>query len=265
MKKISLLFVVFFTFFTFLVLKTDHLYAASNVITVRADTWPPYNDDPKSKLPGSMVEIVKKIFEKNGYKIDYQVMPWNRSIADVEEGKFDAIFGATTECPDCITPKEAIGLMINHFYVKKGSTWRYTGPDSLKTVSVGVIADYSYTDVFDAYVKKNKGDYKKIDMMHGDESLQKNVKKLLAGRIGAIVENPLVFNWVITKQMGLKASEFDEAGELENSKLKLYMKFSPKKDTSKAYADIFDKGIAELRKSGELQKILAKYGMTDWK
>jgi polar amino acid transport system substrate-binding protein len=246
------------------IVNTGESSGASNVITVRADIWPPYNDDPASGLPGSMVEIIKIIYQKAGYEIDYQVMPWARSVMAVEQGTFDAIIGASTECPECITPKESIGEMINHFYVKKGGNWRYTGPDSLKTVSVGVIADYSYTDDFDAYMEKNKNDSKKIDVMHADDALQKNIKKLLAGRIGAIIENTLVFPWTV-KAMGLKESDFEDAGELENSKLELFIKFSPHKDASQTYADIFDKGMKELRSSGELKEILAKYGMTDWK
>lgn len=238
--------------------------AASNVISIRADIWAPYNDDPSSVSPGSMVEIVKRIYQKAGYEIDYQIMPWTRSIMAVEKGTYDAIIGATTECPDCITPRESIGEMISHFYVKKGSSWRYTGPDSLKTVSVGVIADYAYADAFDAYVEANKDNVKAVDVMHGDEPLQKNIKKLLAGRLDTVIENTLVFNWTV-KNMGLSESDFEDAGELENSKLELYIKFCPGKDTSPVYADIFDKGMAELRASGELTEILAKYGMKDWK
>ena len=238
--------------------------SASNVITVRADIWAPYNDDPASGLPGSMVEIIKTIYKRAGYEIDYQIMPWTRSIMAVEKGTYDAIIGATTECPDCITPRESIGEMTSHFYVKTGNSWRYTGPDSLKTVSVGVIADYAYTEAFDAYVEANQGDAKKVDVMHGDEPLQKNIKKLLAGRLDAIVENPLVFQWTLGG-MGLKESDFGDAGAVENSKLELFMKFSPQKDTSQTYADIFDKGMAELRASGELKEILARYGMKDWK
>jgi polar amino acid transport system substrate-binding protein len=40
--------------------------------------------------------------------------------------------------------------------------------------------------------------------------------------------------------------------------------FSPKKDDAKALAAKLTAGIRELRASGELARILAKYGTTDW-
>jgi polar amino acid transport system substrate-binding protein len=213
-----------------------------------------------------MVEIMKKIFEKDGYAIDYDLLPWNRSIKEVEEGKYDAIIGASTECPTCVAPKEAIASMCSRFYVKKGKTWRYNGPDSLKKVIVGVIADYSYTKAFDAYIEKNKTDSKKVSVMFGDGALEHNIQRLLSGHgVDTIVENPLVINWVLTRDLKMKENVIEEAGELENSRILLFAKFSGKKATSRIYADIYDKGIAELRKTGELKKILAKYNMKDWK
>jgi polar amino acid transport system substrate-binding protein len=265
MKKILFLIVMIAAVGGLFSFVSDNAAAQSKVITIRADIWPPYNDAPNAKMQGSMVDIVRHIFEKQGYTIDYQLMPWNRSIEEVEKGAYDAIIGASSEGPTCITPKEAIGVMENHLFVKKGTAWRYTGPDSLKTAIIGVIADYTYAEGFDAYVAKNKNNTKKIDVMFGDSPLEKNIQKLQAGRITAIVENPLVFQWVAVRNMGLKMTDFEDVGTLENSKLNLYIKFTSKKDISRTYADIFDRGIAELRRSGELKKILDKYGMRDWK
>ncbi len=40
--------------------------------------------------------------------------------------------------------------------------------------------------------------------------------------------------------------------------------FSPAKPDSRRCAEILDQGITEMRASGELGKILAKCGLTDW-
>ncbi|SFV56538.1 ABC transporter, periplasmic domain [hydrothermal vent metagenome] len=44
----------------------------------------------------------------------------------------------------------------------------------------------------------------------------------------------------------------------------VYLAFSPNNPHSKEYAKILSEGINTLRKSGELDKILAKYGLHDW-
>ncbi|MNT92496.1 hypothetical protein D3C72_2337940 [compost metagenome] len=44
----------------------------------------------------------------------------------------------------------------------------------------------------------------------------------------------------------------------------LYVSFSPANPKSPQYAALITKGISELRQSGELKKILDKYGVLDW-
>jgi polar amino acid transport system substrate-binding protein len=43
------------------------------------------------------------------------------------------------------------------------------------------------------------------------------------------------------------------------------MAFSPKNPKSKEYAKLLSAGIEQMRLSGELSKILAKYQLTDWR
>ena len=38
-------------------------FATAATITLRADSWGPYNEEPKSAQPGYMIEVAKLIFE----------------------------------------------------------------------------------------------------------------------------------------------------------------------------------------------------------
>ena len=44
---------------------------AQEVGTLRADSWYPYNGDPKAENPGYMVEVARLAFAKAGYQLDY--------------------------------------------------------------------------------------------------------------------------------------------------------------------------------------------------
>lgn len=44
-----------------------------------------------------------------------------------------------------------------------------------------------------------------------------------------------------------------------------YIACSPAKESSKVLMKLVDEGTDKLRQSGELQKILDKYGLKDWK
>lgn len=238
--------------------------ANADTITVRADAWPPYNGDPKSDLPGYGIEVLKAVFSKAGHTIDYQTMPWTRALADVKAGKFDGAIGASEEDgAGCLFPKESIGFMDTELYVKKGSSWTYSSLDSMKSVKLGAIDEYDYgIPELNAYIKEKKGT-DSVQVMTGDDALEKNINKLLAGRIDVLIEAEAVVKWTL-KKMGLPEDSLSKAGSL-NKPSAIFIVFSPAKPSSKGYADIFDTGIAGLRSSGELKTILDKYGVKDWK
>lgn len=244
---------------TLLALSSFSLWA--DVISLRADQWCPYNCDPKSDKPGYIIEAAKIIFEKAGHKLDYQTLAWTRALKDSREGQFSGVVGANQdEAKDgFIIPKVAQGLNAFGFFVPKGSTWKYEGTNSLDKIKLlGVIADYSYNDEINNFIKNHKD---LVDYASGESPLETSMKKLNAGRLTAVVEDKNVFG-LTAANAGFKDT-FEEVGT-SNEKIKLYVAFSAKNPKAKEYVSIFEKGWAELRKSGELKKILDKYNAKDW-
>ena len=98
-----------------------------------------------------------------------------------------------------------------------------------------------------------------------DNALELNMRKLKAGRIGAFIEDVAVFS-AKAKELGMD-SDFEQAGLLVEDEASqwVFMAFSPAGAKSKEWARILSDGIREMRANGELQKILAKYGVQDWK
>ena len=235
----------------------------AGTITVRADSWAPYCADPKDALPGYGIEILKQVFEKKGYTVDYQIMPWKRAVEEVKAGKWNIAIGATkSECEGFVFPAEEIGTIQNTFYVKKGTAWKFDGVESLKKVRLGCIEAYEYEPAVDAYIASTK-DSDKVQPSGGETPLEVNIRKLRAGRIDAMIETPQVVAWTL-KQMNVPEGEIIPANPARSPE-DIYTAFSPAKPDSKKLADELSAGIKELRQSGELKKILAKYGLTDWK
>ncbi len=141
------------SFIAILAVAAMPVLSAQTVITIKSDIWNPFNGDPKAEMPGYAVEILKSVFEKQGYKIDYQVTPWTRSLQELESGKTNAVIGAAKEdAPNAVFPSEEIGRNQNSFYVKKGNSWTYSGPESLKSVKLACIAEYTYAPDIDKYI-----------------------------------------------------------------------------------------------------------------
>ncbi len=235
-------------------------FAIAETITIRTDTWAPYTDTPGDK-PGYMTEVAEAIFTAKGYKIDYQLMPWTRCLDAVKKGTYDAVLGTEpSESPTFVYPTEALGVNQNGFYVKKGSSWKYTNADSFKQVRLGIIDGYGYFPELDSYIETYKGN--KLFKATGEDALPKLLKMLKAGRLDAIIDNINVMSASI--QEGKLTDVIVSAGAVDYLD-DLYMAFSPAKDSSEKYSKIFDEGLIELRKSGELQKIMESYGLKDWK
>lgn len=245
------------------VLMTTMLFSSivmADTITIVADEWAPYNADPNSSEPGYGIEIAQLIFKEVGHTVAYKVIPWNRAIKETREGTFTAIIGAFKEdAPDFIFPEEEFGISVSDFFGKTGSTWKYKGLESLLNVKIGLIKDYAYGEELDKFFKKHP---ENVDYTFGNSPLDQNIQKLLGGRIDIILEDVNVFKQK-AKEMGV-IEQIVSVGR-PNEGDKIFIAFSPKNAKSKEYAEILSKGIKKLHTSGELDKILSKYGLKYWK
>jgi len=248
-------FIVAFIFSLFLVPAP----VIADEITIVADEWPPYCGKPDSIQVGYGIEIAKHVFASAGHTVNYIVTPWTRAIADTRAGKYNAIIGAyKEEAPDFVFPEEEFGIAKDAFYAKTASTWTYEGLESLRAIKIGAIKGYSYGEELDTYFKKKP---QRVQYVYGDDPILQNIKKLLLGRVDVIIacENVLLHK---SKEMGEPGKVINVGGTGVSGKL--YIAFSPKILKSKEYADIFTKGLRKLKDSGELEKILARYGLTYW-
>ena len=234
--------------------------AFAETLTVRADNWLPYNGDPEGKRPGYMIEVLKEILEPNGIDVDYQLLSWDTALEDVTSGRYDAVVGTDQEeAPELIFPSKPFGKMTNAFYKRVDSVWQYNGIKSLENLRLGVISDYSYSDDLDAYIEQNEG-AERLLVAEGDDALPKLIEMMEANRIDVIVENVNVMAYTLGKN---QIANIIPAGKIDEEFL-LYVAFSPKNERSTMFARLFDEGVDKLRKSGELAKIIARYGVSDW-
>jgi polar amino acid transport system substrate-binding protein len=249
-------YIIFFT-----IALVSSLASADEIILV-ADPWCPYNCGWNDENPGFMVEIARYVFKQNGHTVKYLNVPWARAIYGTREGQYDGIIGAgRTETPDFVFPDIELGLAKHTFYVKKGNPWGFDGLDSLKAITLGVIKNYSYGDLFNLYIEPNQDNPKRVQVISGEKGLALNIKKLEENKIEAIIEDRAVFQHY--QHETNMPNNFSEAGIVYIEKV--YIAFSPKLKKAKVYADMLSKGMKDLRQSNRLSKILKKYGAEDWK
>lgn len=239
--------------------------AGAATITIRADTWPPFNGEPKDAKTGYMIEVLREIYGPLGDKIDYQLMSWDDSLSSVRNGKFNAVVGASKDdAPDFVFPQEAFGTSKNTFFALSKSPWVYGGIASLPKIRLGVIEDYAYSDVLDNYIKSNKSSKAgKVVVSRGEEALALLINKLQSGKVDVVVEDASVMLFAVMK-LGIPPGQIKAVGFPDDSQ-DIFVAFSPGISASKGYAQQFDEGIRKLRASGKLKQILSRYNLTDWK
>jgi len=232
----------------------------ADTVTIRADAWYPMNGEPGSEKPGYMIELARAVFEPAGHTVDYGLMPWERAVNSVRSGKFDCVVGAyKDDAPDFVFPAESWGHDETHLWVVSDNNWSYSGLDSLAGKTVGLIGGYAYADDFDAYMESNPGQAQTIN---ANNALEQNIKKVIGGRIDTTVESPSVMRAKL-RDLGLDG-KLRSAGPLAEP-VPMYIACSPKSDKSQTYIDLVDQCTQELRASGELKKLLDRYGLEDWK
>jgi polar amino acid transport system substrate-binding protein len=250
----------FFIFLFLLSLYPVSLFA--DQITIAADPWMPYTGEGKP-AEGYLIDIARTILKRHGHTVIYKVSSWSSALHGTRTGIFQAAAGAyKTDAPDFIFPENELGVSINKFYVRKADPWRFKGVTSLNNRRLGAITDYSYGVVMDAYIKKNRANGKRISLLNGDNALQLLISMLFDKRIDVIIENSMVMDYGISQSKAW--DKLQDAGTDGNTH-NVYIGFSPKNPKSKKYAKLLSNGIAQLRATGELNRILRKYGLVDWR
>ncbi len=245
------------------VLPTSAPTAAMPVITIVGDDWCPYNCVPDSEYPGYAIEAATEIFKQAGYQLKYEIVPWPRAIQGVLDGTYAGAVGASKgDIPGAIFPEEELGYYGNYLFIRKGDPWRYTGMDSLKTIHLGVIGDYYYSDEINAYIEAKKNN-PQVDIIYGNNAAQRNIEKLLDNKIDVYLEDSNVVFYTI-EQAGLDKEKLEIAGEIITPDT-FYMVFNPLNPESGKWAEILSAGIKALRANGRLAEILQRYDLQDWK
>lgn len=179
-KKFLFLFILLSLFF-----QVSFANIKSKKITFRADSWCPYNCDPKShdykNYPGYIIEILNKSFGKD--HVDYQLetltpeeqkitqnSAWKQAIWDTSQGKFDAIVGAGEDdisgqsliptyekfSSAMFVKSDQVGAVENCFFTTKGSSLNPLMPadlnsDNFKNIDLKSIENVKKLGIIDGY------------------------------------------------------------------------------------------------------------------
>ena len=238
--------------------------ASAQTMVVQADRWCPFNCQPASEAPGFVVELLQQVFERDGIKVVYEIVPWDRAVRNALAGKATAVIGSTraeAKSRGFLIGNEPIGISKDCLYVAQSNPLVFRDAADLDGLrKVAVVSGYSYAGGLGEWVEnpKNKP---RIEVGRGDSPVEVSLNNLSLGRLDGVIDNDSVLRMVAQK-LGL-SSKVRMAGCSGSEEI--YVAFSAVVPGAPAMVLQWDAGLAQLRRSAKLLPILAKYGQKDWK
>ncbi len=230
--------------------------SAAETVRIRADSWMPMNGDPVAEKPGYVVEILRAICAENGLELDYALMPWDDSLTAARGARIDGVIGAgAAEAEGLVLPSEPIGTARVSLWLRRDQVWAYRGVASLAGLRLGVNEGYAYWSELDAYIKASTAP--QVIAFSGDAPLSEMIRKLRDGALDVVPETEAVFVWNVREQ-GFAPEDF--RAEYTHTGDPIYVAFAAG-EQGRRLAALFDAGILRLRESGELRRILERYGL----
>ncbi|BAK76700.1 extracellular solute-binding protein family 3 [Pseudogulbenkiania sp. NH8B] len=227
-------------------------------IRLASDNWCPYICAQDSTITGGfMVELTGQIVSAAGYRLESLLMPLNRAMTLAEERDIDGVYAAPID--DRLVLSRPLAFSRACFYTLQHSTWRYTGQASLRTVPLGVIADYGYDGgAFDAYLQARRhAAASLLDFNRGQNAGETNLNKLLTGRYPVAVEHEAVMRHLVLRQK-IPPDRVRNAGCLEG-RLKLVIGIGKNNPRGRQLIRAIDDGMRKIRASGQLDRLREKY------
>lgn len=233
----------------------------AQTVSIWGEYHPPLNGKPDSEKPGFMIEIAQAIFKKHGYNINYKLGSRARGVMMVEEGKVDCIVNAKIkEHQSLAFPQEPWGYHAATIFAVPQSKLEFNDIEQVENINLGVIAGMRYDNgALDKYIE---GKNDNVSFSYGNNAMESQVKKLLSGRTEAMVSCPLLMRGQL-ESMGLPMEAAKVIGEVKPF-VGMYFACGKGQSKTENFIKMIDKEIPALRESGELQKILDKYGQIDW-
>jgi len=151
-----------------------------------------YQETGSTELKGADIRYLNDVFKEMGYTPVYVVLPISRLLATLQSGEVD-IAGILLKTPE----REAIAnfpdtptviLQPSLFFLTENKLNKINSIDDLKGMTIGYIPTSPIPKFLDA------PDKVKFDLLGADNWVEMNLKKLLAGRVDAVLDqNPYSF------------------------------------------------------------------------
>jgi len=233
-----------------MLLMASTIYAGDKIVMATLD-WEPYVGQ-NMKNQGYVAEVVKEAFKRGGIEVELKFYQWSRVVGLAKAGKVDGYFPEyyADGVKEYAAFSEAMPGGPLGFFKRKDQDISYNTLKDLEGYKIGVVKGYVNTEEFDnaAFLTR---DIAKDDLT--------NLKKLAAGRLDLMVADKFVGTFLMNANLPDKAKEIEFLAK-PLAEPELFVCISNKVEGQADKVAAFNKGLAEIKADGTLDKILKANG-----
>ena len=220
--------------------------------------WCPYTCSTDANVDGFVVDIVREVYRRNGYALNFSAMNYDRALLYTHHGENMLIAPVYPgEVKGLIMPKLPITKNKLCFYTMPNSEWQYQGLSSLDGVTLGVISGYAYGALIDDYIQTYRQDPKRVDKNYGESITKQMVRKLSAKRFDVFIEDQNLILFFLKQNPKHSLREASCLAPTQG-----YLAISPHVQYAQHLAALFDQTFPQLERDGTLNHIMEKYGLS---
>ncbi|WP_415236713.1 substrate-binding periplasmic protein [Sneathiella sp.] len=237
------------SYFIFLWFLSGNPAFSDESVVFACNEFPPYKmENSDSGLPGFDVEFLQQSFKRVGVDLKIQFMPWKRALEEARQGRVNGVCSCsqTKGRAEYLYFSDPLGKASSGvFSLRKNNFPTVKIIDEIGTHSVGVVRGYNITEnLIRAHIQNV--------LELSDE--QQGLNVLLNGRIDYYYSYEAPTRYYLGQKNRSKEVVYHEL-----TYANYYSCFSKSANGSEALLKQFNAGLAEIKKDGTYDKILAKY------
>lgn len=153
--------------------------------------WYPYSYIENKQPKGLSIELYSTVMKRAGIAISFSQRPWQRCLAELKQGKFDAVVDGGITIPNTLNAKQRPITWIMAFWVHDDSPHQqFVNYSQFQQQSVGYVRGYTYPKPFFEY----KGFKIRHEVNNDLQGLTMLQGKRFEGFFGDIVNNMYLSN-----------------------------------------------------------------------
>lgn len=231
-------------------------------LVLASNEWWPYAGRAGAEREGFAVDLVRAALARIGYRLDYRTRPWARCVQEMRERKVDGVLAAYRvpgrnwlcgEVPLGLGPEGGVDFAV---LKRRGSSWRFRGPESLGSAKLAVVEGYHYPEPIEGRMYRSKREG--LVVVSGDDPTARILRAVASGRVDAVVENRAVLQAALAESPELR-DRLEEAGSLPGRKA--YVQLRPDLPGARELLRELDRALLDVYRSPEFPRILKRYGL----